>query len=94
MIDDTVVENDKDDAIVEDDAVDYLNPRYIQVYKMFAHNDVQKADDMLQEENGDTLEQQGVEDEQKDDEKIHNSVEEVEVDGSNHHQQQSHSKHH
>ena len=87
MIDGTVVEYDEYDAVVDDDAVDYLDHGYIQVYEMFAHNDAQKTDDMLQEKNGDTLEQQGVDDDQKDDGKIHNTVEEVELDDSNNHQQ-------
>ena len=76
-----------DDPVVEDDAVDYSDHCYIQVYEMFAHNDAQKADNVLQEKSGDTLEQQGVDDEQKDDGKIHNTVEEVELDGSNYHLQ-------
>ena len=82
MIDDTVVEDDEKDAVVEDDAVDYLDQCYIQVYEMFAHNDAQKADNVLQEKSGDTLEQQGVDDKQKDDGMIHNAVVEVELDGS------------
>ena len=70
-----------DDPIVEDDAVDYSDLGDIQVYEMFAHNDAQKTDDILQEKSGDTLEQQGVGDEQKDDRKIHhNTVEEVDQD--------------
>ena len=88
--DDTVVEDDtgvENDAVVEDDAVDYSNQCYIQVYEMFAHNDAQKADNVLQEKSGDTLEQQGVDDEQKDDGKIHNTVEEVELDGGDYHLQ-------
>ena len=82
--DDTVAE---DDSVVEDDAVDYSHQCYIQVYEMFADNDVQKADNVLQEKSGDKLEQQGVDDEQKDDGMIHNTVEEVELDGSNYHLQ-------
>ena len=87
MIDDTVVEDDEDDAVVEDDAIDYLHQCYIQVYEMFAHNDAQKADDMLQEKNGNIIEQQGVDAEHKDDVKTHNTVQEVERDDSNHHWQ-------
>jgi len=55
MIGDTAVEDDEDDAVVEDDAVNYSDHGIIQVYEKFAHNDAQKADDMLQEKNGDTL---------------------------------------
>ena len=70
-----------EDPVVEDDAVDYFDHSIIQVYKMFAHNDTQKADANLQEKSGDKLEQQGVGDDQKDDEKIHhNTVEEVDQD--------------
>ena len=44
-------------------------------------DDAQKADNILQEKNGDTLEQQGVGDNQKNDGKMHhNTVEEVDQD--------------
>jgi len=59
MIGDAVVEDDtvvEDDAVADDDAVDYLAHGYIQVYEMFAHNDAQKADNVLQEKSCDTLE--------------------------------------
>ena len=69
------------DPVVEDDAVDYSDHGIILVYKMFTHNDAQKADDNLQEKSGDTLEQQGVGDDQKDDGKIHhNTVQELNQD--------------
>lgn len=47
-----------DDNVVEVDAMDYSDHNYIEVYKMDAHNNVQiqKADDMLEEEVGDMLE--------------------------------------
>ena len=69
------------DPVVEDDAVDYSDHGIIQVYKIFAHNDAQKADDILQEKSDDTLEQQGDGNEQKDDGKIHhNTVEAINQD--------------
>ena len=70
-----------DDPVVEDDVVDYSDHGKIQVYEMLVHNDDPKADDNLQEKSGDTFDQQGVGDDQKDDGKIHhNTVEEVDQD--------------
>ena len=67
-----------DNPVVEDNDVDYSDHSMILVYETFAYNDAQMADDNLQEESGDTLEWQGVGDNQKDDEKIHhNTVEAV-----------------
>ena len=59
-----------DDPVVADDGDDYLDHGIIQVYGTFAHNDAPQADDNLQEKSGDTLEQQGVGDDQKDDGKF------------------------
>ena len=45
-----------DDPVMKDDTVDYSDHGIIQVYEIFAHNDAQKADDILQENSGNTLE--------------------------------------
>ena len=69
------------DNLVTDDSVDYLDQGIIQVYEILVNNDAPKADDNLQEKSGDTLDQQGVGDDQKDDGKIYqNTVEEVDQD--------------
>ena len=70
-----------DDHVVADDGVDCSDHGKIQVYGTLAHNDAPQADDKLQEKSCDTLDQQGVGDDQKDDGKIHhNTVKELDQD--------------
>ena len=85
MITQVLDESDNQQKI--NDAVDYSNHGYIEVYEMDTHNNAQKANNKLEDEAGDTLEQQSIDAEQKDDGKIYNTIEEVELDDSDYHQQ-------